>query len=144
MKQFPRKLFGARGKDRPNARRPRPVRLGVERLDDRVLLSLGALGSAWDVPGVSDPNPPASSDRTVAPAASGPSVLARTHAQGAGDGIQPAGPSGPVGYTPSQVRHAYGFDQILFSKPTGIPQFPFAFAQGNGSGQTIAIVVAYD
>src|SRR5438445_768475 len=33
----------------------------------------------------------------------------------------------PSGYTPAQVRHAYGFDQIA----------------GNGAGQTIAIVDAY-
>jgi subtilase family serine protease len=144
MKQFPRKLFGARGKARPNARRPRSVRLGVERLDDRVLLSSGALGSALDSPVVSYPNQPASSDRTVAPAADGQFAPACTLAHGAGDGIQPAGPMGPVGYTPSQVRHAYGFDQILFSKSTGSPQFPFVFAPGNGYGQTIAIVDAYD
>jgi hypothetical protein len=34
----------------------------------------------------------------------------------------------PVGYTPGQIRHAYGFDQI----------------NGDGTGQTIAIVDAYD
>src|SRR5262249_2456702 len=34
----------------------------------------------------------------------------------------------PVGYTASQIRHAYGIDQIA----------------GNGSGQTIAIVDAYN
>src|SRR5436309_3249665 len=40
----------------------------------------------------------------------------------------------PSGYTPSQIRHAYGFDQISFSNGT---------ITGNGSGQTIAIVYAY-
>jgi hypothetical protein len=40
----------------------------------------------------------------------------------------------PVGYTPAQIRHAYGFDQITFSN--GV--------KGDGSGQTIAIVDAYD
>jgi len=39
----------------------------------------------------------------------------------------------PVGYTPAQIRHAYGFDQIMFG---GV--------QGNGAGQTIAIVDAYN
>jgi hypothetical protein len=34
----------------------------------------------------------------------------------------------PTSYTPAQISHAYGFDQI----------------QGNGAGQTIAIVDAYD
>ncbi len=41
----------------------------------------------------------------------------------------------PRGYTPSQVSSAYGFNQIAFSGGT---------VQGNGSGQTIAIVDAYD
>jgi hypothetical protein len=40
---------------------------------------------------------------------------------------------GPTGYTPAQVRHAYGFDQINFG---GVA--------GDGTGQTIAIVDAYD
>jgi hypothetical protein len=39
------------------------------------------------------------------------------------------------GYTPSQISHAYGFDQISFSNGT---------VKGDGSGQTIAIVDAYD
>jgi hypothetical protein len=51
-----------------------------------------------------------------------------------GDDVHPLGGSGPSGYTPSQIRHAYGFDQITFSG--GIA--------GNGSGTTIAIVDAYD
>src|SRR5262249_53223804 len=52
---------------------------------------------------------------------------------------QPAGRAvphstpGPTGYTPAQVRHAYGFDPISFG---GVA--------GDGSGQTIAIVDAYD
>src|SRR5262245_45869406 len=43
--------------------------------------------------------------------------------------------SAPVGLTPSQVRHAYGFDQITFNSGA---------IRGDGSGQTIAIVDAYD
>jgi hypothetical protein len=39
----------------------------------------------------------------------------------------------PVGYDPAQIRHAYGFDQITFGT-----------VAGDGSGQTIAIVDAYD
>jgi subtilase family serine protease len=39
----------------------------------------------------------------------------------------------PVGYTPAQIRHAYGFDQISFGS-----------VQGNGAGQTIGIVDAFD
>jgi hypothetical protein len=45
----------------------------------------------------------------------------------------PHSSSGPTGYTPAQVRHAYGFDQIKFG---GVA--------GDGTGQTIAIVDAYD
>lgn len=42
---------------------------------------------------------------------------------------------GSSGYTPSQISHAYGFDQITFDNGT---------VKGDGSGQTIAIVSAYD
>src|SRR5262249_4777554 len=45
------------------------------------------------------------------------------------------GPGQPAGLSPSQVRHAYGFDQVSFSNGT-IP--------GDGRGETIAIVDAYD
>ncbi len=41
--------------------------------------------------------------------------------------------SNPSGYSPSQMRHAYGFDQISFNGTTG-----------DGSGTTIAIVDAYN
>ena len=49
--------------------------------------------------------------------------------------IQPQAGPGPSGMTPAQVRHAYGFDQISFQNGTVV---------GNGAGQTIAIVDAYD
>ena len=38
----------------------------------------------------------------------------------------------PYGYTPAQIRHAYGFDQVKFGS-----------VLGTGAGQTIAIVDAY-
>jgi hypothetical protein len=41
----------------------------------------------------------------------------------------------PSGYTPDQIRHAYGFDQITFNNGA---------IAGDGSGQTIAIVDAYN
>ncbi len=44
----------------------------------------------------------------------------------------------PVGYHPDQIRHAYGFDQINFTGALG------KTVRGDGSGQTIAIVDAYD
>ena len=45
----------------------------------------------------------------------------------------PLGSPGPVGLTPTQVRHAYGLDAISFN---GIV--------GDGTGQTIAIIDAFD
>ena len=48
--------------------------------------------------------------------------------------ITPDGGNGsPIGYTPQQVRTAYGFNQIAFGS-----------IAGDGAGQTIAIVDAYD
>src|SRR5205823_4035937 len=44
-----------------------------------------------------------------------------------------SGPTPSGGYSPSQIQHAYGFDQISFN---GIV--------GDGRGQTIAIIDAYD
>jgi hypothetical protein len=49
-------------------------------------------------------------------------------------GVTPLGTSGPTGYAPAQVAHAYGFDQITFT----------GGVKGDGSGQTIAVVDAYD
>jgi hypothetical protein len=49
--------------------------------------------------------------------------------------VVPLATSGPTGYTPAQIRHAYGFDQIAFSGGT---------VAADGSGETIAIVDAYD
>jgi subtilase family serine protease len=43
--------------------------------------------------------------------------------------------STPTGYTPAQIRKSYGFDQVSFSNGT---------VAGDGTGQTIAIVTAYD
>src|SRR5207253_4225935 len=45
----------------------------------------------------------------------------------------PAGTAGPIGLLPGQIRHAYGFDQIRFGA-----------ISGDGSGQTIALIGAYD
>src|SRR5205823_6189688 len=53
--------------------------------------------------------------------------------RGPGGGVTYPTPD-PTWYTPAQIRHAYGFDQITFSN--GV--------KGDGTGQTIAIVDAYD
>ena len=42
---------------------------------------------------------------------------------------------GPTGYTPQQIQNAYGVNQITFSGGKVV---------GNGAGQTIAIVTAYN
>ncbi len=47
----------------------------------------------------------------------------------------PQATAGPTGYTPAQIKQAYGFNQISFDNGT-IP--------GDGRGTTIAIVDAYD
>src|SRR5258706_847906 len=43
----------------------------------------------------------------------------------------------PTGLVPAQVRHAYGFDQVAFAHRGRM-------IAGDGRGQTIAIVTAYD
>jgi len=53
------------------------------------------------------------------------------------NGAAPAAASGPTGYTPSQIAQAYGFNQISFTNGTST-------VTGNGAGQTIAIVDAYN
>jgi hypothetical protein len=47
----------------------------------------------------------------------------------------PAGSSAPVGYAPEDIRRAYGFDRLRFAGGK---------VRGDGSGQTIAIVDAFD
>ncbi len=49
--------------------------------------------------------------------------------------VVPLATSGPTGYTPAEIRHAYGFDQLSFNSGA---------VAANGSGETIAIVDAYD
>ncbi|HTM52799.1 MAG TPA: proprotein convertase P-domain-containing protein, partial [Pirellulales bacterium] len=46
-----------------------------------------------------------------------------------------AGSANPQGFSPAQIRHAYGVDQITFSGGSVV---------GDGAGQTVAIVTAYD
>ena len=51
------------------------------------------------------------------------------------NGPDPQGSPTPVGLTPAKVRHAYGIDAITFSAGTIV---------GDGTGQTIAIIDAFD
>src|SRR5262245_59021895 len=66
---------------------------------------------------------------SATPARTGIPVIHPTIAE-----VAPQGSASPVGrgYSPSQIRHAYGLDQVLFGS-----------VQGDGSGQTIAIIDAY-
>jgi hypothetical protein len=69
-----------------------------------------------------------------------PDFIIESHG-GAGSTLTPFGPPRPnggpggYGYTPAQIAHAYGIDQVSFGNGT-IP--------ANGAGTTIAIVDAYD
>ena len=51
------------------------------------------------------------------------------------NGATPLATTGPTGYTPAQIRAAYGINQITFNNGT---------VAGDGSGTTIAIVDAYN
>jgi subtilase family serine protease len=84
----------------------RTRRLGIEPLEWRQLLSVSPLG------GNATPD----------------------HLAHSMSGATPAATAGPTGYSPQQVRQAYGFNQVTFSNG----------AAGDGSGETIAIVDAYD
>jgi hypothetical protein len=71
----------------------------------------------------------------IVPALIGPTATAPTVLVPPGSHpIEPDGGSGsPSGYTPQQIRTAYGINEIRFGSITG-----------DGAGQTIAIVDAYD
>ena len=51
--------------------------------------------------------------------------------------VTPLLSNGPTGYTPTQIKQAYGINQITFTGSSGT-------VAGNGAGETIAIVDAYD
>jgi subtilase family serine protease len=51
------------------------------------------------------------------------------------DGARPAGSSTPFGYAPDDIRGAYGFDRLTFEGGS---------VRGDGSGQTVAIIDAFD
>src|SRR5436305_13145702 len=86
----------------------RAARLRVEPMEDRLLLSSGA-------------------GLTFAPS----HLLYRPD-----NGSGPMATPGHTGLTPTQIRHAYGFDQISFLTSD--------YNANAGTGQTIAIVDAYD
>jgi subtilisin-like proprotein convertase family protein len=62
------------------------------------------------------------------------SSMALVDAQSDPHATPQAGTASPQGYSPAQMRHAYGFDQIFFEGGS---------ISGDGTGQTIAIVNAF-
>jgi subtilisin-like proprotein convertase family protein len=103
----------------------------LERLEDRRLLSAdpisGDVGLLKSRVAAADQDPLAA---TIGALTARPYVQAQT---AAGD-PDPLANSSPNGLSPGQVRHAYGIDQITFS----------GAIVGDGAGQTIGIVDAYD
>jgi hypothetical protein len=63
----------------------------------------------------------------------GPAALPAFQTCDAAGSATPAQSSGPMGMTPSQLRHAYAMDEVSFGA-----------VAGDGTGQTIAIVDAYN
>jgi hypothetical protein len=96
----------------------------MESLEDRQLLS--ALGS---------PDGPVLADvgvQSIDPAAIHQATPTRIPHYVIKGGSVPLGSPGPTGYTPAQIRQAYGVDKIVLNGGTA----------GTGAGQTIAIVDA--
>lgn len=106
--------------------RPRP-RLFVEELESRTLLSASILGTLVATP-----------QAVLTPASQGNVSVTPDNHSGGGGGGGITNPT-PIGYSPSQVQNAYGFNQISFASYTGSNNAPLP-----GAGQTIAIVDAYN
>ena len=70
----------------------------------------------------------------LAPSATPPLVHLHHVVHHASGTASPQGSVGPIGYQPAQIRQAYAIDQVTFSNGA---------VQGDGTGQTIAIVDAY-
>lgn len=112
-------MFGMRRS--PIRRRPR---LFLEELESRTLLSASVLNSLM-----------ATSQAVLIPASPANESVTPQHKPGGGGGGKGVTNPTPVGYEPSQIQTAYGFNQISFSNGA---------IKGDGSGQTIAIVDAYN
>jgi hypothetical protein len=106
----------------PIRRRPH---LLLEELESRTLLSASVLDTLAATP------------LAVLPPTSAANVsITPQQKPGGGGGGGVTNPT-PVGYEPSQIQTAYGFNKITFSNGTST-------IKGDGSGQTIAIVDAYN
>ncbi len=110
------------GRFRAQGRRPRALRPATERLDARILLSTLGQAAGSLLPG--------SAGSVAQPAILGQVLPANL---GATNPANDTGSTSPTGFTPGQIRAAYGFSSIQFG-----------MTAGNGAGQTIAIVDAYN
>lgn len=120
------------GRAKAQVRMSCPSTGGVETLESRRLLSAAACGADQSAPAPAS-LPPIAVQPDVQPHAG----AAPVHAD---FGVAPPGATpdflgGPGGYTPAEIRHAYGFDQVTYAGRT---------MSGDGTGQTIAIVDAYN
>lgn len=106
---FAKRLWPSRTTRRSN-RRPRPTRLNLEQLEDRL------------VPSTADPSLVPPSGYSVPPNQSAPPNWAPE--AGAG-----------YGFAPDQIRQAYGFNNITFHGSDNNTSI-----KGDGAGQTIAII----
>jgi hypothetical protein len=103
------------------------LRLCVEHMETRVALSAAVFGPGGDVGAhevVVEPAFETDLGNRVAP------VVGLDSTRLGSEGL---GSSAPLGFTPQQVLAAYGINQITFGS-----------IEGDGAGQTIAIVDAYD
>jgi len=100
----------------------RHPRLVLEELESRTLLSASILDSIVSAPQAA----------LSVPSQSSLSATPQAHSGGGGSGV--TNPI-PFGYSPGQIQNAYGFNQITFNNGA---------IKGDGSGQTIAIVDAYN
>jgi subtilase family serine protease len=121
--------------NRSFGRKTQPIRLTLEALEERLVPSTSAAAQPGLVPTIQQA---AFSDASGAPTAVlSPSAVAA----GSLIVLNPDGSPTPFSstagppYTPAQIRQAYGFNQITFANGT---------VKGDGSGQTIAIIDAYD
>ncbi|MEX0979262.1 MAG: S53 family peptidase, partial [Pirellulales bacterium] len=102
-------------------------------------LSCEVLEPRWLLSGISplDTTPEYDTDQALVSSAIAddpivyPYVVTSMHSE---EATPLAGSGSPGGFSPAQIRHAYGFDQIFFEGGTIV---------GDGAGQTIAIVNAY-
>lgn len=111
-------LFRKTGTRAPKERRTRTAQLVLEPLETRLVPASPMLLKA-----------PSQSSLSAPLAYVRPTFQLASPAEGG----QPAASPGPTGISPAIMRQGYGIDQVMFGSVTG-----------DGTGQTIAIVDAYD